>query len=51
VPATQPEVGGVPQSEHLLGLAADVSLPGISLQRMYELALEIPEFAEGGIGV
>ena len=44
-------VGGVPHSEHLEGLAADVSLPGLSLQRMYELALEVPQFAEGGIGV
>jgi hypothetical protein len=26
-------------------------LPGLSLQRMYELALEVPQFAEGGIGV
>jgi uncharacterized protein YcbK (DUF882 family) len=45
------EVGGVPHSEHLEGLAADVSLPGLSLQRMYELAPEVPQFAEGGIGV
>ena len=45
------EVGGVPHSEHLEGLAADVSLPGLSLQRMYELALEVPQFAGGGIGV
>jgi uncharacterized protein YcbK (DUF882 family) len=45
------EVGGVPQSEHLQGLAADISVPGFSLQRMYELALEIPQFAGGGIGV
>jgi len=27
-------VGGVSHSEHLEGLAADVSLPGMSLQRM-----------------
>jgi uncharacterized protein YcbK (DUF882 family) len=45
------EVGGVPNSEHLRGLAADISLPGVPLQRMYELALEIPQFADGGIGV
>ena len=44
-------VGGVPHSEHLQGLAADISMPGWSLQRMYELALEIPQFAAGGIGV
>lgn len=44
-------VGGVPHSEHTLGLAADIDLPGLSLQRMYELALEVPQFAQGGIGV
>jgi len=44
-------VGGVPHSEHLEGLAADVSLPGMSLRRMYELAVEVPQFAGGGIGV
>lgn len=44
-------VGGVPHSEHTLGLAADVALPGLSLQRMYELALKVPQFAQGGIGV
>lgn len=45
------EVGGAPHSEHLEGLAADVSVPGLSLQKMYELALEVPQFAERGIGV
>ncbi len=45
------EVGGVPHSEHVRGLAADVAVPGLSLQRMYELALAVREFAEGGIGV
>lgn len=44
-------VGGVPGSEHTLGLAADIALPGLSLQRMYELALQVPLFAQGGIGV
>jgi uncharacterized protein YcbK (DUF882 family) len=45
------EVGGVPHSEHTRGLAADIGLPGLSLQRMYDLALEVPQFAQGGIGV
>jgi uncharacterized protein YcbK (DUF882 family) len=45
------EVGGVPHSEHTRGLAADIDLPGLSLQRMYELALAVPQFADGGIGV
>ena len=49
-PKHNDEVGGVPQSEHLQGLAADIELPGISLQRAYELALEVPQFAQGGIG-
>ena len=44
-------VGGVPRSEHTSGLAADIALPGLSLQHMYEFALQVPEFAQGGIGV
>ena len=50
-PRHNQQVGGVPHSEHLAGLAADVSVPGLSLQRMYELAVEVPQFAGGGIGV
>ena len=50
-PRHNQQVGGVPHSEHLAGLAADVSVPGLSLQRMYELALKVPQFAGGGIGV
>jgi uncharacterized protein YcbK (DUF882 family) len=45
------EVGGVPNSEHTRGLAADIRLPGFSLQQMYELATQVPRFADGGIGV
>lgn len=44
-------VGGQARSQHLLGKAADIRLPGLGLQRMYELALAVPEFALGGIGV
>lgn len=43
-------VGGVPGSEHTHGLAADIRLPGLSLQQMYEFALQVPQFAAGGIG-
>jgi uncharacterized protein YcbK (DUF882 family) len=50
-PEHNEQVGGVPDSEHTRGMAADVKIPGLSLQQMYELALEVPEFAEGGIGV
>ena len=45
------EVGDVTDSEHTRGMAADVGIPGLSLQHMSELALQIPSFAEGGIGV
>jgi peptidase M15-like protein len=45
------DVGGVTDSEHTRGLAADVGIPGLSLQQMYEMALQIPTFVGGGIGV
>ena len=45
------EVGGVSNSEHTRGMAADVNIPGLSLQQMYELALQVPAFANGGIGI
>jgi hypothetical protein len=43
-------VGGVPHSEHTLGMAADIAILGLSLQQMYELALQVPAFCNGGIG-
>ncbi len=45
------EVGGVTDSEHTRGMAADIAIPGLSLQQMFELALQIPTFLNGGIGV
>jgi uncharacterized protein YcbK (DUF882 family) len=45
------QVGGKPDSQHLLGKAADIRIAGMGLQAMYELALHVPEFAGGGIGV
>lgn len=50
-PAHNQEVGGVTDSEHTRGLAADVEVPGINLQQLYELALQVPAFLAGGIGV
>ena len=50
-PTHNQEVGGVTDSEHTRGLAADVAIPGLSLQQMYELVLQIPTFDGGGIGV
>lgn len=49
-PAHNHEVGAVPNSEHTRGLAADIHIPGLSLQEMYDMASEVPQFAEGGIG-
>ncbi len=50
-PTHNQAVGGVSDSEHTRGMAADVGIPGFTLQRMYELALQIPALAGGGIGV
>jgi len=44
------EVGGVTDSEHTRGMAADVDIPGLTLQQQYELAVQVPDFVEGGIG-
>jgi hypothetical protein len=45
------KVGGVPDSEHELGMAADIKIQGMTPAQMYILALRIPAFAGGGIGV
>lgn len=44
-------VGGVLKSEHPEGMAADVGIPGLTLQEMYDRAKRVPAFANGGIGV
>lgn len=44
-------VGGVKSSQHILGRAADIRIKGLSLQEMYERAIKIPAFRDGGIGV
>jgi zinc D-Ala-D-Ala carboxypeptidase len=50
-PAHNQKVGGVNDSEHTRGMAADVSISGLSAQQMFELALQVPDFLHGGIGV
>jgi uncharacterized protein YcbK (DUF882 family) len=45
------EVGGVSKSQHMMGEAADVKIPGKTLQEMYDLAETVPAFRMGGIGV
>lgn len=49
-PAHNQEVGGVSDSEHTRGMAADIAISGFSLQELYELALRVPAFLNGGIG-
>lgn len=44
-------VGGRPDSQHLLGKAADLRIAGLDLQAMYELARDVQHFQGGGIGV
>lgn len=44
-------VGGVPDSEHVRGIAADIRIQGMTPAEMYKAALQVPAFANGGIGV
>ncbi len=43
-------VGGVNDSQHLLGKAADIRIMGLSLQQMYDRAVQVTAFLDGGIG-
>jgi len=44
-------VGGVPNSEHPRGEAADIKIGNLGLRGMYDLAVQVEEFNVGGIGV
>lgn len=50
-PENNTEAGGVSDSQHLLGKAADIVIHGLTLQQMYDRAVQVPEFLNGGIGV
>lgn len=45
------EVGGAPDSQHIRGNAFDITVDGWTVPQMYESALQIHDFFEGGIGV
>lgn len=38
-------------SQHQAGTAADIRIPSLTVSQMYKLALTVPAFAGGGIGV
>jgi len=44
------EVGGAQNSYHVLGKAADIVIPGMSVQEIWALASGVAAFEEGGIG-
>jgi hypothetical protein len=50
-PAHNLAVGGVPDSEHTRGLAADIKMSGMTTRQMYQAAVKVPAFRDGGIGV
>lgn len=49
-PTENARVGGVPDSQHLQGKAADVAAAGIGVAQLTKLAEEVPAFSGGGIG-
>ncbi len=42
-------VGGAPQSQHILGRAADVQVAGLTSGQLAEVAASVPYFRNGGI--
>jgi hypothetical protein len=46
------DVGGSSESRHLYGLAADILIPdGFTTEEFADMAEELPEFSNGGIGL
>lgn len=45
------KVGGTRFSQHLLGTAADLVIPGLTPREVYDLAVQVPAFRDGGIGL
>lgn len=50
-PEHNAQVGGVNDSTHMEGKAADLRIEGLTLQQMYDRAKSVPAFLNGGIGV
>ena len=49
-PTRNAAVGGIKDSQHLQGKAADVAAAGIGVAQLAKLAEEVPAFLNGGIG-
>ena len=49
-PKHNKEVGGVTNSQHILGKAADIHVNGVSPEALADAAEKIPVFLNGGIG-
>ena len=45
------KIGGVSNSRHCSGEAADIHIHGMTAKEMYGHALGIPEFKDGGLGI
>lgn len=50
-PAHNKEVGGVKQSQHMQGNAADIVISKMAPAEMFRLAEKVPALSAGGIGV
>ena len=50
-PEHNKEVGGSEKSQHLLGKAADIVIQGMTPWRMYDQAMAVGSFLDGGVGV
>ncbi len=44
-------VGGAQSSRHLIGSAADITIPGYTMAEVYVLAEQVSAFTRGGIGI
>jgi len=50
-PSHNAKVGGAANSKHILGIAADVTIAGLSILQMAAYAESVPAFDKGGIGL